>query len=85
MSVFGLIIEVVRENNEWAIHAVGEGKRRLEHDFVIPSDVSSSDIATSIADIYHELGTTENSEVKIIRQCRSDFCNHGLELNISPM
>jgi len=48
------------------MYSLGDGKKRREADIVIPADLSASEVVTFVADIYHELATPENSEVKVL-------------------
>lgn len=67
VSVFGRKVEVIRENNEWILYSLGEGKKRREVDIVIPSDLDENEVLTYLADIFHEVATPENNEVKILQ------------------
>ena len=65
-SVFGKkIIEIVRKNNEWQAFYLGnEGKKRKAEDIVIPSSVRETEMEDHIADLFHELATPSNNEIK---------------------
>jgi hypothetical protein len=67
LDVFGKEVEVLRVKNQWQIFYLGnEGKKRLATDVVIPSSTKEQDIASYLADIFHESATAQNPEVKII-------------------
>jgi hypothetical protein len=53
-------LEVVRENDQWAVYRIGLGKR-VPTDFVIPSSVASSEVATYLDDLLHELSGPDQS------------------------
>ncbi len=67
INVFGRIVEVARDNGEWVLYTLGEGKKRRENDIVIPADLNEKDVVTFIADIFHEFATPGNSEVKVLK------------------
>ena len=62
-DVFGRVIEVVRENDEWVIYDLGEGKKRMVKDFYIPSECEASEIAVYLDDLFHESATPERSKI----------------------
>lgn len=68
LNVFGKkFIEVVREGREWQVFYLGnEGKKRKAEGLVIPSTIKESEIERYIADLFHEMATPLNSEVKRI-------------------
>jgi hypothetical protein len=67
-DVFGKkLVEVSRIDGAWQAFYVGnEGKKREAKDIVIPSSIAESDIKEYIADLFHELATVSNSEVKTL-------------------
>jgi hypothetical protein len=66
LNVFGKLVEIIRENDQWILYSLGEGKKRRENDFAIPPDLSESEVVTYMADIFHEFATPQNSDVKIL-------------------
>jgi hypothetical protein len=48
-------LEVRRENDSWEVYRLEPGKRVKVNDLVIPSSLSSDEIATYLDDIFHEL------------------------------
>ena len=68
LNVFGKkVIEVIRKDNEWKVFYLGnEGKKRKAEGLVIPSSINESEIEEYIADLFHEMATPSNSEVKRI-------------------
>jgi hypothetical protein len=65
LDVFGRPMQVLRENDQWVIYLPGpDGKKRPLLDFVIPADLSESEVIVYIADIFHEMATPEKPEVK---------------------
>lgn len=67
LNVYGRIkIEILRENDEWVVYVLGEGKKRPVNDIVIPSDVKETELITFIEDLFHESATPTNKDIKII-------------------
>lgn len=48
-------LEVVRDGGAWKVYGVGDGKRVLLSDVVIPAEVEESEISTYLDDLFHEL------------------------------
>ncbi len=48
-------LDVVRDSDGWKVYGVGDGKRVLLNDVVIPSEVEENDIPTFLDDLFHEL------------------------------
>ncbi|NKB58505.1 MAG: hypothetical protein GKS00_19425 [Alphaproteobacteria bacterium] len=48
-------LEVERQDDGWAVYRPDRGGRRRVFDFVIPSDLPDTEIATYLDDILHEL------------------------------
>jgi hypothetical protein len=65
-NVFGKkAIEVVRNSGEWQVFYLGnEGKKRKAEDVIIPASISESEIEDYISDLFHELATPLNNDVK---------------------
>jgi len=60
-------IEVVRNDNDWQAYYLGnEGKKRKAEGLLIPSSIDESEIEEYIADLFHEMATPSNNEVKRI-------------------
>jgi len=68
LNVFGKkTIEVIRRDNEWQAFYLGnEGKKRKAEGLVIPSTLAESEIVEYISDLFHEMATLKNNEVKKI-------------------
>ena len=47
-------VEVIREDGAWIVYRLGDGKRRREHELVIPSSLAADEIATYLDDLLHE-------------------------------
>ena len=55
-SVYGRFkLDVVREENQWAVYRLELGKRIKVREFAIPSSLREAEIGTFLDDIYHEL------------------------------
>ncbi len=48
-------LEVVREDEAWAVYRPAEGKRRRETGLVIPPWIPAADVLTYLDDLLHEL------------------------------
>jgi hypothetical protein len=48
-------LDVIRDGTQWKVFELGEGKRALLHDVVIPSEVGEHEVATYLDDLFHEL------------------------------
>ncbi len=48
-------LEVERQDDGWAVYRPDRGGHRRVFDFVIPSDLPDTEIATYLDDILHEL------------------------------
>jgi hypothetical protein len=53
-------LEVVRENDQWAVYRIGLGKR-VPAGVAIPSSVAASEVATYLDDLLHELSGPDQS------------------------
>ena len=55
-NVYGRFkLDVVREENQWAVYRLELGKRIQVREFLIPSSLREAEIGTFLDDIYHEL------------------------------
>ena len=48
-------VEVIRKDGSWIVYRLGDGKRRIVPDLVIPSSIQPQDVRTYLDDILHEL------------------------------
>lgn len=54
-DVYGrFALDVRREGGRWVVYYVGEGKRRLAADVVVPAESRESEIAGHIEALFHE-------------------------------
>lgn len=54
-NVYGRFqVDVRREGDLWVVYRAEPGKRTFLNDVVVPSDLSSSELATYLDDIFHE-------------------------------
>lgn len=67
LNVFGRVVEVLRENDQWVFYSLGDGIKRRENGIVIPAELSETELITFIADIFHESATPQNSDIKILK------------------
>ena len=47
-------LDIIRDGDQWKVYAVGNGKRTLRSDVVIPMEVTDNEIATYLDDLFHE-------------------------------
>lgn len=47
-------LEVIRQDDAWAVYRTADGKRRRDFGLVIPSSLSAADVPTYLDDILHE-------------------------------
>lgn len=66
LNIFGRIAEVIREDGQWVFYSLGEGKKRRENGLVIPAELSAAEVVTFLADIFHEVASPQNPEIKIL-------------------
>jgi len=63
-DVFGKRMSVQRKDNEWLLFRESNtGVRARVHEVVIPDDLEESELATYLADIYHETASEKHSTV----------------------
>jgi hypothetical protein len=61
-DIYGIYrLEVVREDGSWAVYYLGDGKRRIAHDLVVPSSIQADEVQTYLDDILHELARPGNT------------------------
>lgn len=66
LDAYGKRIEIQRENGDWVIYELGEGKKTLSRDIYIPSDYNEAQVIGFLEDLFHERATPENPSIKII-------------------
>ena len=63
-NVFGQKMSIQRKDGEWLLFRESNtGVRARVHEVVIPADLDESELATYLADIYHESATEKHSSV----------------------
>lgn len=63
-NVFGKRMSVQRKDGEWLLFRESStGVRAKVHEVVIPAELEESELATYLADIYHESATEKHSSV----------------------
>ena len=63
-NVCGKKIEVVRQEDRWAVFYLGEeGKKRTAYDIFVPSDLVEDEIQNYLGDILHEWATPSNNQI----------------------
>ena len=56
LDVYGRFqLEVLRENNSWAVYRIGLGTRSRDTGVIIPSSLAPEEVATYLDDLFHEL------------------------------
>lgn len=63
-DVFGKRLFVQRKNDEWLLFRESNtGVRARVYEVVIPADLEESELATYLADIFHEIATEKHPSV----------------------
>lgn len=63
-NVFGKVMSVHRRQNEWQLFLESDvGMRSRVYDVVIPVELTESEIASYLDDIYHEMATEKYQRV----------------------
>jgi hypothetical protein len=63
-DVFGKKMSVQRKGGEWLLFRESNtGVRARVHSVVIPAELDEAELATYLADIYHEVATEKHSSV----------------------
>ena len=63
-DVFGRLVGVRREGDAWQVYyLVGEGKRVVARDLIVPPDLPESGLARAFADLAHERATPAKPDV----------------------
>ncbi|WP_040440342.1 DUF7661 family protein [Algicola sagamiensis] len=63
-NVFGQRMSVQRHDHEWLLfHNSDKGLKSREYSVIIPSELSESEIALFLADIYHEHASEQHPDV----------------------
>ena len=67
LNIYGkCLLEVIKENDQWVIYVLGEGKKSRSNDIVIPSYMDENEVVVYLADIFHEAATPENPDIKVL-------------------
>ena len=53
---------------KWKVFILGEGKKRIDEQIIIPADMTESELIGYISDMYHEWATPNNSAVIEIKE-----------------
>lgn len=48
-------LEVLRENDSWAVYHLGPGTRLPADEVVLPAELKASELAVFLDDLFHEL------------------------------
>lgn len=64
-NVFGKKMSAQRKNEEWLLYLESDTSMRVRiYDVVIPSEFKESELASYLADIFHENASEKNSSVE---------------------
>lgn len=64
-NVFGKKMSVQRKNEEWLLYLESDTSMRVRiYDVVIPPELKDCELASYLADIYHENANEKNSSVE---------------------
>lgn len=65
-DVFGRVVVIRREANQWQAYAVGPEGTRVPAGFVVPDFVEDAELEQFLFDLFHESATPGNGEVRRI-------------------
>lgn len=68
LNAYGKILEIARENGNWIIYEIGEGKKSRSNDIYIPSEYTANQVIQFLEDMLHERATPETPNIKILEQ-----------------
>ena len=66
LNAYGKRLELIKENSEWVVFSLGEGKKCREPELYIPSNLDSQGAIQFLEDLFHELATPENPNIQIL-------------------
>ena len=67
-NVFGRIIAIERVNERWFCYLSGADGKRRPMELAVPDEVTREELAQYLYDVYHELATPTNGDVREIGQ-----------------
>jgi hypothetical protein len=65
-NVFGRIYLIQREGDAWQAYAVGADGKRSRAGFVVPDFVEEGEMEQFLFDLFHEMATPGNGDVRRI-------------------
>lgn len=66
-DVFGQLMSVIRKDEQWHLFRESEtGVRAKVYDVIIPDDLTPSELAGYLDDIYHEYSTETRPRVQLV-------------------
>lgn len=66
INVYGRLMELEKENSQWVLYSLGEGKRSPLGDVAIPDHLNASEAVQFLDDLFHEMATPERPSIVII-------------------
>lgn len=66
INAYGRLLEIIKENEHWSIYVLGEGKKSLAKDIIIPPTYNEQEALEYLADMLHEAATPQNPDIKIV-------------------
>ena len=66
LDAFGKRMEVARENDQWVIYELGEGKKTRSSAIYIPAEYDEEKVLQFLNDLFHESATPTNPSIKVI-------------------
>lgn len=61
------MLELIRKDDLWLVYTVGEGKRTLINDYVIPPQLTEDEAIVFLEDLFHEAASPSNPKIKILK------------------
>lgn len=63
-NVFGRIVVIERQGGSWRAYAIGNDGKRSPAGFVVPDFVTEDELEQYLFDLFHELATPGNGDVR---------------------
>ena len=66
-NIYRRKIEILKVLNGWGVLYLGnDGKKRIAHDIIFPTDLNENKIIGYLEDLLHEWATSKNSQISKI-------------------
>ena len=68
LDAYGKKLELIRENNQWVIFELGEGKKTRSNDIYIPEEYNQEQVLQFLEDMFHERARPDFPKIKILSE-----------------